>query len=53
LRQCMAEVGGDLDCLIPGHDPIVSARHPAETHLANGEPVALRIDQLPTKPLGI
>ncbi len=53
LRQCMAEVGGDLDRLIPGHDPIVSARYPAETHLANGEPVALRIDQLPTKPLGI
>ena len=53
LRRCMAEVGGDLDRLVPGHDPLVSARYPAETHLANGEPVALRLDLPPIKALGI
>lgn len=53
LRECMAETGGDLDRLVPGHDPLVSKRYPAETHLPNGEPVALRIDLPPTQPLRI
>jgi len=51
LRRCRAEVDGDWSRLLPGHDPIVSAAYPAETHLENGEPVALRLDLAPTGPL--
>lgn len=53
LRRCKAEVGGDMDRLIPGHDPIVSERYPAETFLESGAPVALRLDKAPTKPLKV
>lgn len=53
LRRCRALVGGDWDRMIPGHDPIVSTRYPAETRLENGEPVALRLDLAPTHPLDI
>lgn len=53
LRRCRDLVGGDWDRMIPGHDPIVSKRYPAETHLPNGQPVALRLDQKPTGPIAL
>lgn len=51
IRRCRDMVDGDWDRVVPGHDPLITTRYPAETFLPNGEPVALRVDLPPTKPL--
>ena len=51
LRRCKEEIAGDWDRMIPGHDPQVTWRYPAETRLSNGDPVALRVDLAPIKGL--
>jgi glyoxylase-like metal-dependent hydrolase (beta-lactamase superfamily II) len=51
LRKCKALVGGNWDRMIPGHDPQITWRYPAETRLDNGDPVALRVDLPAMKPL--
>ncbi len=53
LRRVKALVGGDMDRMIPGHDPLVSTRYPAETTLADGTAAAIRLDLPPTKPLDL
>lgn len=46
--QLRALSGGDLDRIIPGHDPLVMQRYPAVEHLEN---IAVRLDLPPNAPL--